>query len=303
MELIDGNLISKTIIEELTTEVSKLQGPQPTIAFIRVGDDPASVSYVNKKQKTAAQIGIKSELVLLPENITQEELFAHIDGLNKNPAVHGILVQAPLPKHMSQTAVFNRVAPEKDVDGFSSSNLGKLCQEDPDAFVACTPAGIVELLKRTGTKTSGKHVVVLGRSLIVGKPMALLMLQKADAGNATVTVCHSKTAELAEILPQADIVIAAMGLPRFVKSNMIKSGAVVIDVGINRIPDETRKSGYRLVGDVDFDEVSPKTSKITPVPGGVGPMTVAMLMSNTLKAYNIQLRNNEQPQKKTQASK
>jgi methylenetetrahydrofolate dehydrogenase (NADP+) / methenyltetrahydrofolate cyclohydrolase len=286
MKLINGNAIAESIIEELTIEVSALQGSKkPVVAFIRVGDDPASISYVNKKQKTAARIGIESRLILLAEDITQKALFDQIDALNADADVSGILIQAPLPKHINETATFNRVLPGKDVDGFNTLNIGKLCQEDSSGFVACTPAGIVQLIKRSGIETEGKHVVVLGRSQIVGKPAALLMMQKACPGNATVTVCHSRTADLPSITRQADVLIAAIGRPNFVTADMVKDGVAVIDVGINRIEDASRKSGYRLVGDVEFDTVSPKSSHITPVPGGVGPMTVAMLMHNTLHAF------------------
>jgi methylenetetrahydrofolate dehydrogenase (NADP+)/methenyltetrahydrofolate cyclohydrolase len=285
MHIIDGNAIAKDIIDELTQKVSHLKSSQPTVAFIRVGEDPASVSYVNKKQQTAAKIGIETQLHVLAETVSQDELYALIDQLNAQPAVNGILIQAPLPQHLNENACFNRVAPHKDVDGFSTINLGKLCQEDPNGFVACTPAGIVEMIQRSHINTEGKHVVVLGRSQIVGKPAALLFMRKAIPGNATVTVCHSRTQNLADITRQADILIAAIGRPHFVTDSMVKAGAVVIDVGINRIPDSSKRSGFRLVGDVDFATVSPKTSHITPVPGGVGPMTVAMLMQNTFEAH------------------
>lgn len=285
MQLIDGNAIAASIIEELTTEVSSLPGKKPVIAVIRVGEDPASVSYVRKKQKTAERIGIGSRLHVLPEDISKEDLFAQIDALNADSDVSGILVQAPLPKHINETETFNRVNPAKDVDGFNTLNIGKLCQEDPSGFVACTPAGIVQLIQRSGIETNGKHVVVLGRSQIVGKPAALLMIQKACPGNATVTICHSRTTDLPSITRQADVLIAAIGRPNFVTEDMVKGGVNVIDVGINRVEDSNKKSGYRLVGDVDFDAVATKAAHITPVPGGVGPMTVAMLMHNTLLAF------------------
>ncbi len=287
MELIDGNRIAQEIIEELTAEVAVLGEPRPSVTFVRVGEDPASVSYVNKKSKVAAEIGIKSSLQVYPESISQGELLAEIDALNANPSVHGILVQAPLPPQIEERTIFNQVAPEKDVDGFNAANLGRLCQEDEDAFVACTPAGIVELIKRSGIETAGKRAVVLGRSLIVGKPTAMLLLRKAMAGNATVTVCHSRTPDLAAVAREADVLIAAIGAPEFVTADMVKPGAAVIDVGINRVEDATKKRGYRLVGDVAFEEVAEKASKITPVPGGVGPMTVAMLMRNTVKACRL----------------
>lgn len=285
MQLIDGNVISQQIVAELTEEVAAMQGAKPCVAFIRVGEDPASVFYVGKKQKTAAAIGIESRLHVFEESITEAELCAFIETLNADDQVSGILVQAPLPAHMDERKVFDTVAAGKDVDGFSSKNLGRLCQEDADGFVACTPAGVIELLLRSGIETSGKHVVVLGRSLIVGKPASLLFMQKAAGGNATVTVCHSRTENLAEITRQADILVAAIGRAHTVTANMVKDGAVVIDVGINRLEDASKKKGYRIVGDVDFDAVSAKCSHITPVPGGVGPMTVAMLMKNTVKAF------------------
>lgn len=284
MKLIDGNAIAESIIAELTAEVSQLSGKKPVVAFIRVGEDPASVSYVRKKEMIAERIGIGSRLYLLAEDVNKEELFAQIDALNDDPDVNGILIQAPLPKHIDETETFNRVLPSKDVDGFNTLNIGKLCQEDHRGFVACTPAGIVELIERSGIETEGKHVVVLGRSQIVGKPAALLMMRKALPGNATVTVCHSRTKDLPSITRQADVLIAAIGRANFVTGDMVKEGVAVIDVGINRVEDSAKKRGYRLVGDVEFEAVAPKSSHITPVPGGVGPMTVAMLMHNTLRA-------------------
>ena len=285
MELIDGNKIAADLIAELKTQVAALPGRKPCIALVRVGEDPASVSYVTKKQKTSAEIGIESRLILPPVTITPDELFALIDGLNADPAVDGILVQSPLPKGFNEVAVFRRIAAHKDVDGFHVLNLGKLAQEDTTGFTACTPAGIMELLKRSGVKLAGKHVVVLGRSLIVGKPVALLAMSRAAWANATVTVCHSQTANLPALTRQADVLIAAIGKAEFVTADMVKPGAVVIDVGMNRVPDATKKSGFRLTGDVHFPTVSPLCSKITPVPGGVGPMTVALLMQNTVKAH------------------
>lgn len=283
-KIIDGNATAKIVCEELSAKLKKISATRPPcVAFIRVGEDPASVSYVKKKGRIAAETGIESRLHVLPESVTQEELFKLIDSLNNDDCVDAILIQAPLPKHLSERDTFNRVRPDKDVDGFSSANLGLLCQEDPRAFTACTPAGIMELLKRYEVPTAGKRVVVIGRSIIVGKPMALLLMKKG--ADATVTVCHSKSENLKQICAQADIIIAAVGKPMTVTADMVKEGACVIDVGINRIPSEKTKSGYRLVGDVDFENVAPKCSKITPVPGGVGPMTVAMLMSNTVAAY------------------
>jgi methylenetetrahydrofolate dehydrogenase (NADP+)/methenyltetrahydrofolate cyclohydrolase len=284
MELIDGNQIAATIIAELKAQVSNLAGRRPCLALVRVGEDPASVSYVRKKEKTAAEIGVTSRIILPPIDISPAALFALIDELNADPTVDGILVQSPLPKHIDEVAVFRRVAPEKDVDGFNTLNLGKVAQEDPTGFVACTPAGIMELLARSGVDLQGRHVVVLGRSLIVGKPVALLALQKRAGANGTVTICHSATRDLPALTRQADVLIAAIGRPEFVTADMVRPGAVVIDVGINRVPDSTKKSGYRLTGDVHFDSVAPRCAKITPVPGGVGPMTVAMLMKNTVQA-------------------
>ena len=287
MDLIDGNHIAAAIIAELKAEVATFTGRKPCIALVRVGEDPASVSYVKKKEKTAAEIGITSRIILPPITISQTELFALLDQLNADLTVDGILVQSPLPKHIDEVAVFRRVAPDKDVDGFNTINLGKVAQEDETGFVACTPAGIMELLARSGVDLKGKHVVVLGRSLIVGKPIALLALQKKAGANATVTICHSATTNLPAITRQADVLIAAIGRAEFVTADMVKPGAVVIDVGINRVADATKKNGYRLTGDVQFETVATLCAKITPVPGGVGPMTVAMLMKNTVKAYRL----------------
>jgi len=286
MELIDGNAIAESILTQIAAEVAKIPGRRPTVAFLRVGEDPASVSYVTKKQRTAALVGMESRLELFPETTTQAELLAKITQLNLDPLVDGILIQSPLPKSMDETAVFNHVHPNKDVDGFHTLNVGKLVQEDSSGFVACTPAGIIELIRRSNVETDGRHVVVVGRSLIVGKPVGLLLLQKGLPGNATVTFCHSRTRDLPTVTRTADILIAAIGRPRFITADMVKQGATVIDVGINRVPDATKKNGYRIVGDVDFEAVAPRCARITPVPGGVGPMTVAMLMSNTLKAWH-----------------
>ncbi len=284
MDLIDGNAIATTLIAELKASLAGLDGRAPCLALVRVGEDPASVSYVRKKEKTAAEIGVTSRIILPPVTIEQAALERLIDDLNADDSVDGILVQSPLPKHLNEPAVFRRISPDKDVDGFHTVNLGKIAQEDPTGFVACTPAGVMELLARSGVDLAGKHVVVLGRSLIVGKPVALLALQKKVGANATVTVCHSGTRDLASITRLADVLIAAIGRPEFVTGSMVKAGAVVIDVGINRVADPTKKTGYRLTGDVHFASVGPLCSKITPVPGGVGPMTVAMLMKNTILA-------------------
>lgn len=283
-KIIDGNATAKSIHEELKAELANLKfDRRPCVAFIRVGEDPASVSYVKKKERVAGEIGIESRLHILPEDTKQEDLNALIDRLNNDDDVDAILIQAPLPKQLNERDTFNRVRADKDVDGFSNANLGFLCQEDSRAFVACTPAGIIELLKRAEVPTKGKRAVVIGRSLIVGKPMALLLMKKG--ADATVTVCHSRSENMKEICAQADILVAAVGRPNTVSADMVKDGACVIDVGINRVPSTETKSGYRLVGDVDFQNVAPKCSAITPVPGGVGPMTVAMLMKNTLAAY------------------
>lgn len=284
-KIIDGNLISKQILEELKVEIAAIEGPQPRVTFVRVGEDPASVFYVNKKQKTAMEIGIDSNVQVLPENTSENELLDVIDNLNSDTSVHGILIQSPLPDTISEEAAFNRVHPDKDVDGLNINNFGRLCQEDAEGFVACTPAGIIELLKRSDVEIDGKHAVVVGRSLLVGKSCALLLMQKSQNGNATVSICHSHTQDLTAITRQADILIAAMGKAEFITADRVKPGAVVIDVGINRVADDSKKRGYRIVGDVDFENVLPLVSKITPVPGGVGPMTVAILMRNTLKAY------------------
>jgi methylenetetrahydrofolate dehydrogenase (NADP+)/methenyltetrahydrofolate cyclohydrolase len=290
MDLINGNDIAAAIIAELKQEVAALPGRKPCIALVRVGEDPASVSYVRKKEKTAAEIGVTSRILLPPISITQDELCQLVDELNADPTVDGILVQSPLPKHIDDLAIFRRVAPEKDVDGFHTLNLGKVAQEDETGFVSCTPAGIMELLARSQVDLKGRHVVVLGRSLIVGKPVALLALQKKAGANGTVTICHSATTNLPAITRLADVLIAAIGRPEFVTADMVKPGAVVIDVGINRVPDATKKTGYRLTGDVAFASVAPLCSLITPVPGGVGPMTVAMLMKNTVKAHRLSRR-------------
>ena len=285
MNLINGNQIAREVLDELQVRISNFRSSKPCVVFVRVGDDPASVSYVKKKEKTAHSIGIDARLVVFPTSISENDLITEIDRLNMDNSVHGILVQAPLPAHIDDVRIFNRVSPDKDVDGFNAVNLGKLCQEKPDAFRSCTPAGIIELIKRSNIETAGKRVVVLGRSLIVGKPIGMLLLNRSIPGNSTVTFCHSRTHKLPSHTQQADILIAAIGRPNFVTAEMVKPGCTVIDVGINRVADPSKKSGHRLVGDVDFDQVAPKASHITPVPGGVGPMTVAMLMANTVQAY------------------
>ena len=284
-KLISGTELSAEIRTELKVDVAAIaKGKRrPGLAVVLVGEDPASQVYVNSKRRTCEELGINSFAHDLPASCTERRLLNIIKKLNADPKVHGILVQMPLPGHINEQKVLNAIDPAKDVDGFHPVNVGKLLNGEP-GFVPCTPAGCIEMLLRSGYDPAGKHVVVLGRSNIVGKPAAALLMQKAPGGNATVTVCHSRTKNLPAILKQADILIAAIGVPEFVKSRMVKDGVIVIDVGMNRIPDKTRKSGSRLVGDVDFKNVSKKAKAITPVPGGVGPMTIAMLMKNTVEA-------------------
>lgn len=286
--LIDGRAIAEGIHAETARRIEALAARvKPGLAFVRVGEDPASVVYVGMKERHSAKLGINSRTHLLPESASEAELLALIDRLNADPAVHGILVQAPLPAHIGAARVYARVRPEKDVDGFNPVNVGKLMLGDPTGFVPCTPAGVHELLIRTGVPIAGAEVVILGRGNIVGKPMASLLIQKARNANATVTVCHSQTRDLPGHCRRADIVIAAIGVARFLKADMIKPGATVIDVGVNRIPDPQAKSGSRLVGDVDFENVQPMAGWITPNPGGVGPMTIALLMRNTVRAAEM----------------
>lgn len=292
MSIIDGKKISAEIREEIKRKAAALaaQGTTPGIAVILVGDNPASVSYVTAKERACAETGIRSFMTRMPSGTTQKELLSEIERLNVDERVHGILVQLPLPKHIDESAVIRAILPEKDVDGFHPVNLGKLLLGDDDAFISCTPAGIMELLRRSGVDPSGKHAVVLGRSNIVGKPVANLLLQKKAGANATVTICHTGTTEAGKFTREADILIVAAGRPHTVTADMVKPGAVVIDVGVNRILDSSRKSGFRLVGDVDFEAVSAVASLITPVPGGVGPMTISMLLSNTLKSAKPHVR-------------
>lgn len=291
--LIDGKAIAAQIHAETAEAVQKLaaSGIQPAVAFVRVGEDPASKVYVGMKEKMAAKLGIKSILHILPEQTSEAELLQLLATLNADKNIHGILVQAPLPKHIHQAKVFETVLSTKDVDGFHPINVGKLLLGDTDGFVPCTPGGIHELLIRSGVETSGAHVVILGRGNIIGKPMASILMQKAPHANATVTICHSRSRNIQEICRSADILIAAMGVPEFVKAEMVRPGAVVIDVGVNRITDTTKPKGYRLVGDVDFPDVQPIAGKITPNPGGVGPMTIAILMKNTVRAAQMSTTN------------
>lgn len=274
-KIIDGKLISSKIKEQVKSDVEelKVKGINPALAVILVGQDPASMVYVNNKEKTCNALGIESKVYRLEETTTTEELLALIDKLNKDDSVHGILLQHPVPAQIDEKLAFNTILPEKDVDGFNNINVGKLSNNEKDAFVPCTPLGVLEMLKHEGVEIEGRHCVIVGRSSIVGKPMAKLMLNE----NATVTVCHSKTKNLGDITKLADILICTVGKPEFITANMVKEGAIIIDVGINRVDG-------KLVGDVKFDEVSEVAAAITPVPGGVGPMTIAMLMKNTIKA-------------------
>ena len=274
---------------ELATKVAKLKAERgfvPGLAVILVGEDPASKSYVTAKEKACAEIGVTSFDNRLPENTTEEELLALIHKLNQDPAVHGILVQLPLPKHIDENRVIMAIAPEKDVDGFTPVNVGKLVIGQK-AFLPCTPHGVVQLLIRNNIPLDGAHVVIVGRSNIVGKPLANLLIQKAPTGNATVTLCHTRTRDLASFTRQADILVAAAGRPGTITADMVKDGAVVIDVGVNRVSAPEKPKGYKLVGDVEFDSVKEKASFITPVPGGVGPMTITMLLYNTVEAAEI----------------
>lgn len=287
--LIDGRAIAAEIQRELAARIIALKkrGVTPGLAFVRVGEDPASKVYVGRKEKACADLGIFSETHVLPEHAREVELLVLLGRLNANPHMHGILVQAPLPKQIQEAVIYATVAPPKDVDGFHPVNVGKLMLGDSSGFRPCTPAGIVELLVRSGVKTDGAEVVVLGRGNIVGKPMAAMLCQKAAGANATVTICHSATRDIKGHCRRADILIAAMGVAEFVRADMVKPGATVIDVGVNRVPDAGAKTGTKLVGDVAFAEVSQVAGKITPNPGGVGPMTIAMLMQNTVRAAEL----------------
>lgn len=284
MEILDGKKVSNDIKDEIAVEVSQMKerGEKvPHLAAVLVGANGASLTYVNSKVKSCERIGFESTLVKLPEDITEADLLAKIEVLNNDVNIDGFIVQLPLPKHINEEKILLAVHPDKDVDGFHPTNFGKMALDMP-SFIPATPYGIMELLKRYKVETSGKHTVVIGRSHIVGRPMSILMSQKGNPGDSTVTLTHSRTKNLAEITKQADIVISALGVPNFLKGDMVKDGAVIIDVGITRLADESAKRGYRIVGDVDYAEVAPKASFITPVPGGVGPMTIAMLLKNTL---------------------
>ena len=284
--LIDGTAIGRLVRHDVAAEVERLKalGITPGLSVVLVGDDPASAVYVRSKGKACEEAGMRGETIRLPAETTEDALLAQVDRLNADPNVHGILVQMPLPRHIAADKVIRRIRPEKDVDGFHPVNVGKLSIGERDGFVPCTPAGAIELLVRSGVETRGKDAVIVGRSNIVGKPMAALLMQDAPGGNATVTVCHSRTSNLAGHIRRADIVIAAIGKPEMITGDMIKPGAVVIDVGINRVNDAAAPKGYRIVGDVHFASARDVASLITPVPGGVGPMTIAMLMKNTVRA-------------------
>ena len=288
MQIIDGKQVASQVLEEVERDIARLreQGITPGLAVVLVGEDPASQVYVNSKVKKCAELGMNSRKIVLPSDASQEELLRIVRELNVDPAVHGILVQCPPPPHIDEAAVVLEIDPAKDVDGFHPENVAKLVLEDETGFVPCTPLGCMRLLKAAGIETAGANAVVIGRSMIVGKPMAHLLMSKQ--ANATVTVAHSRTKNLPELCRSADIIVAAIGRPAFVTADFVKDGAVVVDVGINRVEDASAKRGYRIVGDVAYDEVAPKCRAITPVPGGVGPMTIAMLMANTVKACRQQ---------------
>ncbi len=286
MQLISGAAVAEKVLEECRRDIAALAavGKKPGLAVVLIGDDPASRAYVRSKDKKCRDLGLHSVKLELPATTTQEEVLAHVHALNNDPAIHGILVQSPPPPHIDEAAIVRAIDPAKDVDGFHPVNVAKLALEDPTGFVPCTPLGCQRLLMEAGIETKGANAVVLGRSMIVGKPMALLLMAKGPGGDATVTVAHSRTQDLASITQKADIIIAAIGRPEFLKAEHVREGAVVIDVGINRVEAPGTEKGYKLVGDVAFEEVAPKCKAITPVPGGVGPMTIAMLMANTIKA-------------------
>ena len=285
-KIIDGKKIAADVNHETAMEVAAITkdfGARPGLAVVLVGDNPASKVYVSSKVKRCAELGIYSEKIVLPKETSQAELLQVIGKLNVNPLIHGILVQSPVPKHIDEQAVVNAINPDKDVDCFHARNVGRLLLGDFSGFLPCTPWGVMQLLKRSEIPTAGKHAVIIGRSNIVGKPMMALL--SAKGADATVTLCHSRTPDIAAFTRNADLIVAAVGKPEFLRGNMVKDGAVIIDVGINRVEAPGTEKGYRLVGDVAFDEVAPKASRITPVPGGVGPMTIAMLMKNTVRAF------------------
>jgi len=284
--LLDGEAFASQIHQQTKRRVQALRQPglTPGLVFVRVGEDPASRAYVSRKEKRAGEVGITSRTLVLPENTSLQSLLREIDALNADPKVHGILIQSPLPKDLPHDIVYARVSPAKDVDGFHPVNFGKLLLDDPSGFLPCTPAGILEILRLGQIPTSGKHAVVVGRGQIVGRPLAVLLARKSPGADCTVTLAHSSTTNLSAITRQADILIGALGRPHFLKPEHVRPGATVIDVGVNRIADSSNPRGYRLVGDVDFDSVRTVAGAITPNPGGVGPMTIALLLSNTLRA-------------------
>jgi methylenetetrahydrofolate dehydrogenase (NADP+)/methenyltetrahydrofolate cyclohydrolase len=286
--ILDGKAVAATVLDECRAEAADLtrKGIVPGLAVVLVGEDPASKVYVGSKVRTCGELGFHSRKIELPAETTQEGLLQVVRELNADPAIHGILVQSPPPEHINEEEIIRAIDPRKDVDGFHPENVAKLALEDPSGFVPCTPAGCMKLLEVSGIPTHGAEAVVIGRSMIVGKPMALLLVSKNS--NATVTIAHSRSRDLPAICRRADILVAAVGRPEMVKADWVKPGAVVIDVGINRVADITKKSGYRLTGDVAYEEVAPLCAAITPVPGGVGPMTIAMLMKNTLQAARQQ---------------
>ncbi|MCH2510390.1 MAG: bifunctional methylenetetrahydrofolate dehydrogenase/methenyltetrahydrofolate cyclohydrolase FolD [Dehalococcoidia bacterium] len=289
--ILDGKALAEEIRGEVAMGVAEMQqkhGITPGLAAVLVGDDPASAIYVRNKRRACDEVGMVSNTILLPADSTNEQVLAQVQALNNDPRFHGILVQLPLPVQVDERLIMESLDPSKDVDGLHPFNVGKLVQGRAD-FVPGTPAGIQQILLRSGHDPAGANVVVCGRSDIVGKPMAILLMQRADGANATVTICHTRTKNMADITRQADILVSAIGSPNVITADMVKEGAVVIDVGINRVDDDSRKSGYRLVGDVNFEEVSEKASAITPVPGGVGPMTIAMLLVNTLTATRLSI--------------
>lgn len=283
--IIDGKKIAQQIQDEIKNALEKIQGRKPCLAVVLVGEHPASRIYIARKTQACKEVGIESLQINLPATTTEQELLDHIAELNQDPNVDGILVQLPLPSQINPSHIIGAILPEKDVDGFHPTNVGKMLIGEKDGFIPCTPLGVRVLLERSKIEVTGRHVLIIGRSNIVGKPMAAILMQSSPEGNATVTVAHSKTKKLAGLARLADIIIVAMGQPLFLKADMIKDGAVVVDVGINKIDDPSRSSGYRLVGDADFENIKDKCSFITPVPGGIGPMTIAMLLSNTLKSY------------------
>ena len=288
-KIISGKQIAEDMRAEMKVEIDELKakhGVVPGLTVVLVGEDPASQVYVRNKKKSCEAIGINSVEHKLPADTSEQDLLALVEKLNKDEAVHGILVQLPLPKQIDEHKVLNLILPEKDVDGFHPVNVGRMLIGDP-IFLPCTPHGVQQMLARSGIEIEGSHVVVLGRSNIVGKPVAAILVQKAKDANATVTICHSRTKNLAAMTSQGDILIAAIGVPEFVKADMVKEGAAIIDVGVNRVEDSSKKSGFKLVGDVDFDAVKEKAGAISPVPGGAGPMTITMLLHNTIRAAKM----------------